>query len=138
MSADGSISIVWADDEHRFKTGLKEWREIQDKCGCGLIEILDRLSTRKWKIDDIREPIRIALIGGGKTPTDALLLVRRYVDERPLQESVQVAFAVLAAAIVGVPDDPVGKPEAEKQEDGTGASTSRPSTEPAPQSGSLQ
>lgn len=138
MSADGSIDIVWADDNHRFRTGLKEWREIQDKCGCGLIEILDRLAYRKWKIDDIREPIRIGLIGGGMTPTDALMLVMRYVDGRPLQESVPVAFAVIGAAIVGDRDDPVGKPEAETEESGTDASASRPSTDPAPPSGSLQ
>lgn len=130
MSADGSITLAWGDGEHRFRTGLKEWREIQDKCGAGLVEIMDRLAHRRWKVDDVREPIRIGLIGGGMTPTQAFGVTKIYVDERPLAESVNVAFAILAAAVVGVPDDTLGKPEAEET-DGTDGSPSRPSTEPA-------
>jgi len=133
MSADGSIDIVWGDGEHRFRTRLKEWREIQDKCGSGLIEIMDRLAGRRWKVDDVREPIRIGLIGGGMTPSAAHALVVSYVDQRPLAESVQTAFAILMAAIVGVPEDKVGKAEAEES-GGTDGSSSRPSTEPEPQS----
>lgn len=136
MSGDGSIEITWGDGEHRFRTGLKEWREIQEKCDAGLIEIWDRLMARKWRVDDVREVIRVGLIGGGKTPTEALTLVKRYVEDRPLLESVPVAIAVLMAACAGMPGDDVGKAPAER--DGQGASLSRPSTEQAPPSASVQ
>lgn len=137
MSSDGSIDITWADNDYRFRTRLKEWREIQEKCNAGLAEIMERLLRGRWRVDDIREPIRIGLIGGGMTPIQALELVKRYVDERPLAESVMVSYAILSAAIVGPPEDTVGKEQAEES-DGTDGSPSRPSTEPEPPSGSLQ
>lgn len=132
MSADGTISLVWGDGEHQFRTGLKEWREIQEKCGgSGLIEIMDRLAHRTWKVDDVREPIRIGLIGGGMSPAQAFALVRIYVDGRPLGESVNVSFAILAAAIIGVPEDQPGKAQTEET-NGTDGSPSRSSTELEP------
>lgn len=138
MSADGSITITWADDDYKFRTGLGEWREIQDKCGVGLIEILVRIQSGRWRVDDLREPIRVGLIGGGASPGRATELVRRYVDQRPLAESVPVALAVLMAAIVGVPEE-VEKKErrgARKKTPGTAASITPSSTEPAPSSAS--
>lgn len=143
MSSDGSITITWADGDHVFRTRLGEWREIQDKCGAGLVEILDRLQTAKWKVDDIREPIRLGLIGGGMIPTRALGLVRRYVDERPLAESLPVALTVLMAAIVGVPEDPPDGNRAKKKDeepkptiDGPADLSSRHSMEAGPSSDS--
>jgi hypothetical protein len=131
MSADGSITLVWGDGEHRFRTGIKEWREIQEKCGAGLIEIMDRLAHRRWKVDDVREPIRVGLIGGGMQPAQAFAVTKLYVDGRPLGESVNTAFAVLAAAIIGVPDEQAGKAETEET-NGTDGSPSRSSTELEP------
>ncbi len=55
-------------------------------------------------VADIREIIRIALVGGGITPTEALRLVRRYVEERPLTESMPVALSAIEAFLFG-PDE---------------------------------
>lgn len=68
-----------------------------------------------WRVDDVRETIRLGLIGGGLTPSDAFLLVASYVDARPLHENVGIAASILMHAIVGDPDDPVGKPVAETE-----------------------
>lgn len=114
MSADGSVTLAWGDGEHKFRLPIGGLRELQQKCDAGAIEVMDRLRDRRWRVDDVRETLRLGLIGGGMTPVDALILVKRYVDDRPIMESVPTAFAVLMAALIGVPDDPVGKAEAEE------------------------
>ena len=67
-----------------------------------------------WRVDDIREPIRLGLIGAGMTPTEAYLLVTRYVDGLPLTDNITLAADVLHHALVGEVDDPVGKKPTEK------------------------
>lgn len=115
MSANAEIELTWGDGEHRFRLAIGQLRELQDKCKCGPQEIADRLRLGTWRVDDIRETIRLGLIGGGKTPLEALTLVVRYVDGRPWAESTLVAFGIISAAIWGVPEDQpnVGKEEAD-------------------------
>lgn len=140
QGGDSKIEVAWGDGEHVFRLALGQLRELQDKCKVGPAELAERLSTGRWFVDDIREPIRLGLIGGGMTPVDALALVKRYVDERPLAENVLTAQAIVMAVLYGVPDDPVGKKAAaEGAVSGaeTDASSSPPSTEPAPPSDSL-
>jgi hypothetical protein len=131
MSADASVTFPWGDGPHTFRLALGQLRELQDKCGAGPIEVLDRLRERRWRVEDVREPIRLGLVGGGMDPLAALVLVDRYVDQRPsLAENVRHAQGILIAALIGVPDDPVGKAAAERT--ATAGSASPPSTEPAP------
>lgn len=135
MSRDGSITFVWGDGEHPFRLPIGHLRELQEKCDAGPAEIAGRLANGRWRVDDVRETIRLGLIGGGMTPADAYTRTVRYVDERPLLESVPAAQAVLMAALVGVHEEPVGKgeaAEAETEAATTGASPSPPSTAPAP------
>lgn len=132
MAASARITLLWGDGDRTFRLAIGQLRELQDKCDAGPAEILGRLSNGTWRVDDIRETLRLGLIGGGATPTDALVLVARYVDSRPLMENVMPAQAVLLAAIVGE-EDPPGKPGAETtMSEVMGASSSRPSTEQAP------
>lgn len=135
------LSIVWGDGEHKFRLPLGQIRELQEKCGAGPATILTRLIAPQadllkfpkpdkddfegmalqsvirtlrgdWRIDDVRETIRLGLIGGGATPSEAHKLVVRYVDERPPLESIGVAAEILMRALMGNTDDPVGKQEA--------------------------
>ena len=110
----GSVAFDWADGTYSFRLAIGQLRELQDKTGIGPAALFDRLSGRDWRVDDLRETIRLGLIGGGMDPLDALVLVRRYVDERPLLESVQPAFRIMVAALVGVADDPAGKKKARR------------------------
>lgn len=134
MTANGRIELAWGDGDHVFNLAkIGQVLELEDKCGCGVMEVFERLKSDRWKINDVRETIRLALIGGGKTPIDALNLVKRYVDERPWAESVRPAMMILMASIVGVPDDSVGKVQAEGTvTEATAASSAPPSTAPAP------
>lgn len=68
-----------------------------------------------WRVDDVREPIRLGLIGGGMTPTDAWLAVARYVDTRPLTEHIGLAAAILIKALSEDKDDAVGKATVETE-----------------------
>lgn len=106
------IDLVWGDGEHKFALPIGQLRELQDKCGAGPARVLGRLSGNDWLIDDIRETIRLGLIGGGKTPTEAYTLVKRYIDDRDggLLEARQHAQVILMKALVGDPSDPVGEP----------------------------
>lgn len=112
MSRDASVTFDWGDGTHTFRLGVGQIRELQEKCDAGPAFILSRLSSGAWLVDDLIQTHRLGLIGGGMKPVDAVALVRRYVEERPLLESVLSAQAILHALLVGVPDESLGKAEA--------------------------
>ena len=132
MSRDASVSFDWADDHHCFRLPLGQLREVQDKTGVGPMTLLRRLQAGGWMVDDPREVLRCGLIGAGMEPVQALDLVRRYVDERPLGEAVRPAYLVLAAALFGPPDEAL--PGKQKAAGKTTGSASPPSTAPEPSS----
>lgn len=143
MSADGSVTLAWAGEERQFRLALGQLRELQENVnrwraaiGAPVIgpSSLLRLVTEgdAWP-SDVREVIRLGLIGGGMKIDQVPALIKRYVDERPLLESTKVAQAILLVALVGVPDDPVGKKRKRRRKaEPTTASDSPPSTAPAP------
>jgi len=89
-----------------------------------------------WRIDQIRETIRLGLIGGGMAPTAAHLLVSTYIDatSRDLLHSKEVATEILMKALVGDPDDPVGKKPADQTTPETAGSPGPLSSDGAPSS----
>jgi len=110
MSANGTVLIAWAGGEHSFclaKVGLIF--DLESKCEAGIAVVFTRLGAGAWKLNDVRETIRLGLIGGGMAPDKALELVRNHVDEGPLTSSVLLAYSIIEAIMVGVKDDPVGK-----------------------------
>jgi hypothetical protein len=110
MAVNGEIELQWGDGEHKFNIAkLKCILELEEKCGVGVAEIYQRISTGKWKFNDIRETLRLGLIGAGMMPDKALRLINRYCDDRPWTESLLTAQAVLIAAMVGVPGDEFAK-----------------------------
>lgn len=112
MSRDASVTIAFGDGEYVFRLALGQLRELQEKTDAGPAHLLDRLRAGLWRVDDVRETIRLGLIGGGMAPAEALKRTVRYVDERPWLESVPVAMAALIAALVGAgEEDQPGKPE---------------------------
>lgn len=104
-----AITFPFGDDTYTFRLGLKQQQELQEKCDAGPEFIRARLATGFPNVDDIRETIRLGLVGGGMPAAKALKLVERYVDDMPRKPNHIHAQAILDAALVGVPDDPVGK-----------------------------
>lgn len=115
MSADGSLSVFWGDGETRFKIAIGEFRELQEKVngrraamglpGIGPQEFSNALRTNNAWPDDVRDVLRVGMVGGGMTPAAAHRKLVLYFDHRPPVESYQTAFAVFAAAFVGAPGD---------------------------------
>ena len=106
---DGSVTLPFADGEYRFRLGWGQLAELQEKCNAGPYIILNRLVTLEAKTYDISETIRLGLIGGGQDPFAANTLVRRYVEERPISETIVIAQQIMAAAVVGAPEEEVEK-----------------------------
>lgn len=127
------LTLEWGDGTHTFRLAIGQLRELQEKTNCGPMELVNRMLRGTWRLDDVRETIRLGLVGGGSTPIDALALVARYVDQRPLAEAVPMAQAILSVLLFGNDeDDPLGKTRAEEGTSSSqmGASPSPASTEP--------
>lgn len=97
----GAVTLEWADGSYRFRLAVAQLVELQDLCGAGPYAIYLRLVAHQWRVQDLRETIRLGLIGGGTAPGEALRLVRAYVEARPLLECEPVAARILAAALIG-------------------------------------
>lgn len=136
MSRNASVTLDWGDGTYEFRLAWGELVKIQEECDAGPYVVLQRLITGQWRLQDISTVIRWGLVGGGKTPVEALKLVRLYVETRPPIENLMVAQAILSAGCVGAPDeDALKKAQAPDQESGstdsqTGSFGSEPSTEP--------
>ncbi|WP_375414625.1 gene transfer agent family protein [uncultured Bradyrhizobium sp.] len=112
MSATGTRAIIWANGEDQFclaKVGLI--LDLEEKCKAPFAVIMARLESGTWGLNDVRETIRLGLIGGGMAPDRAMTAVKNHVDEnrQGLAHSVLVAYEVVKVVMFGVPDDPVGK-----------------------------
>lgn len=112
-SRDATIRLDFGDDEHAFRLRIGELRELQELCDAGPPLVLTRLASHAYKVEDVRETLRLGLIGGGMVTTDAVRLVRRYCDELPAWgENAKLAYMILGAALFGPEDEPLGKPVA--------------------------
>ena len=113
MSANGTVTIVWANGEDQFclaKVGYI--LDLETKCGAPIGVLYQRLGNGSFGLNDVRETIRLGLMGGGMPPDKAMAAVKHHVDsnENGLAPSVLVAFEVIKAVMFGSPpDDPVGK-----------------------------
>src|ERR1700752_862754 len=61
MVPNGKVEFVWGDGDHTFNIAkAAQVLELEEKCGCGVREILKRLSEDRWGFNDFRETIRLA------------------------------------------------------------------------------
>lgn len=101
----------FGDGEYNFALtwdGATEWEENTGRSLFGTFKIM--AEHQSAMVTDVREIIRIALIGGGCSPAQALSLVRRYVECRPLDESLPVALSIVEAFLFGVDDKKTEEP----------------------------
>ena len=127
----GEVAIDWGDGTYTFRLRLIDAIELQSKCEAPIATIVSRVNGGGYSIADIRETIRLGLIGGGLKPHDALRLVRTYVDDRPLIESYAVARLILGGLMFGFAESPLVPAAAGATATTThSASTPPPSTEP--------
>lgn len=158
MARDASITRHFGDAEYLFRMRLKELFELQDKINrprvallaaagvanpqlLGPLSIMRLLASGELWPQEIREIIRIGLVGGGMKPAAADVLLHHHFARYSIIEISELAQAVLDAAIAGDEAALVGKSEAaepaaaESAERMTG-STGEPSMETESFSGS--
>lgn len=150
MTRSAQIILDWADDSYVFRLSIGQLTELQEKVGAGPWYIqwalqMGLLSSeagvpppKDLSPSFVIDTIRLGLIGGGMDPIKAMKKVRAYASEGTLTENIPTAFAILAAALQGVPEDEPEKSEGESEasanrspEDESG---SRKSTASEPQS----
>ena len=125
VSRSGEVSLAFGDGEHTFRLPIGGWRRVQEATDAGPFELLARMSAPFQaikagvttadligmgllgfaRVDDIRAVVLHGLIGGGATPPEAAQLVAMWVDERPLLESLPIAYQVVFASVTGVEDE---------------------------------
>lgn len=102
--------IAWVGGEHDFALDIGALRALQKACDAGPEQILQRITTGRWRVDDLYETIRLGLIAAGEmTEREARDLVTRLFDQHPLMAFRLTAQAILIAALVGPEDDRLGE-----------------------------
>lgn len=103
--------INWIGGEHEFALDLGALRALQDACDAGPEQILRRITSGNWRINDLFDTIRLGLICGSEmSQVDAGKLVTGLFAQHPMFEFRAVAQMILLAALVGVEGDPLGEP----------------------------
>lgn len=134
MSSDASVELVWGDGVQRFRFAIGQFRELQEKVNLrriaigaplvGPMVLLKSLESNDAWPDDVRDVIRIGLMGGGMKPADAHRAMANYFDETPPLSHMRTAHTVLLMGLVGNPNEPIGSkkklsPEASDQQSGS-------------------
>lgn len=109
---DASVTLTWADGDYTFRLAWAQIIELQEKLDAGPAYILDKFYNGGWKVEYISEVIRLGLIGGGQSPSEAIRLVRTYVEARPPFENLSTAQGILAVSLIGAPTDKLGENQA--------------------------
>lgn len=105
----GPEEIVWPGGEHSFRLGIGELRAIEQKCDAGCSVVFGRLLGMQWKIDDVIQPIRLGLIGGGMAERDAQRVLELAMDTASLWSLGVTAAEILRRFIMWeTPDQPGG------------------------------
>jgi hypothetical protein len=135
MSRTGRISAEFAGEEHDFRLAWGELIELQEKRDAGPAVVLARLSLGQWMLQDVTETIRLGLIGAGMDAVAAARLVRLNVEQKPWELGgetglVVLAVRILASALHGAPDEPLGK-AGETRNGSTISPTERSASEPS-------
>lgn len=106
MSRDASVLLTFLDgEEYVFRLAWGQLIKLQEARDCGPFVIYVRLHGIEWRMEDVRDVIRLGLVGGGMDEVKARKLTKEYVEQRPLIKTLPIAQAVIKAAILGPPDE---------------------------------
>jgi hypothetical protein len=112
MSRSAKITAFFGDGDHDFALRIGECEELQELLDCGLAESLQRVEA--VRVNDIRQVLRLGLIGGGMSKEDAFRLVTRHLTPGDLGACAVLAARVVGAAIVGSPEELLGELKGER------------------------
>lgn len=112
MSRSARCTAPFGDGVYEFRLDIAGLEELQEKVDAGPEQIYADIASGQWRVAHIRETIRIGLVRGGTDPMRALALVSRYVDVGYLADLKALALSIIAAALVGAPDEDTPQGEA--------------------------
>lgn len=104
-----AVTLNWVGGEHEFALRIGELRALQESCNAGPEEVFNRLRMGTWRVNDMIEPIRLGLVGGGMPAKEAKALVLPLIDQHALAQFKLTAIAIMSDALFAPKDDPVGE-----------------------------
>lgn len=133
MNNQGEVTVTWGDGDYTFRLTVTGLIELEEKCSAPFATVWHRVNVGEFGVNDVRETIRLGLIGGGMGPADAMRLVRRYLDDRlnivGMAEHINLVRLILSGVMFGFQASPLGNVEAAPEQP-LSASTPQPSPEP--------
>ncbi|TPW28611.1 gene transfer agent family protein [Martelella alba] len=95
----------WAGRERCFRLSFGNVLDLEQACrGDAIGEIFLRLTTGKFRVEDVFHIIRMGLIGGGETTVEAKRLVETHFDQYPYLDNAELAGNILIAVMTGIED----------------------------------
>jgi Phage tail tube protein, GTA-gp10 len=134
--ADGKITLTEWGTPVEFRLAIADCEQLQEVINrpriaqgmppLGPSGLFRLMATGDAWPHEVREVLRLGLIGAGMKADRALVLIKRHVEPSgKFVGASAMACAVLGAALYGVPDDPVGKEPTPAGEPETPAMTSQ-------------
>lgn len=105
MNRTGNVRLFLGEGEFDFALLMGQLMELEQLTGDGIFVTWNKLMNGTWKIADIRETLRLGLVGGGMAKKDAYDLVTRHLQPGYLADLCLLAQSVAGAACIGVPGE---------------------------------
>lgn len=127
MSRSGEIVLDFGGEERTFRLGIGQIKKLQDACDAGPLGIAGRCQLSLYVIycqaagdypalsrldlrnvsekPEVREVILQGLLGANVPGPEALRLVKDWVEERPLEETLMIAAKICGASTIGPEDE---------------------------------
>lgn len=86
---------------------INELIALQEILNVGPFALSTRFAQGEWLVNDVKETIRLGLIGGGLSQREAFAIVERNVTAGYLMEYAMIAHQCILAAVMGVEDEPI-------------------------------
>ena len=104
----------WAGKERLFRLNFGDVLDLEEACGDAIGAIFLRVSTGRFRANDLWHVIRLALIGGGETKVEAKRLMEAHFETKPYLDHASLAGDILIAVMTGVEE--TGERERENPE----------------------
>jgi Phage tail tube protein, GTA-gp10 len=95
------LTAFFGDGEKTFALPADQIHELEKTTGAGIGLLCQRIPEGIFRLVELVEIIRLALIGGGMPPKDAAHYADTYSAKRPLAESFPITVAILRLVWIG-------------------------------------
>lgn len=91
----------FGDGQKTFRLTPEGIMELERVTGRGIGGLARSIFASDFRLLEVTETVRLALIGGGTDPQEAAALISKYLTPRPVMEGYALAVAILQAAMLG-------------------------------------